>query len=43
MFPTSDSSQTIIDCLRAAAAEAGVRVETGAKARCVFRFAYVYM
>lgn len=35
MFPTTDSSQTIVDCLRKAAAEAGVRVETGAKARCV--------
>ncbi len=33
MFPTTDSSQTIVDCLRKAAAEAGVRVEMGAKAR----------
>jgi hypothetical protein len=35
MFPTTDSSQTIVDCLRKAAADAGVRVETGAKARWV--------
>ena len=35
MFPTTDSSQTIVDCLRKAAAEAGVRVEMGTRARCV--------
>jgi predicted Rossmann fold flavoprotein len=29
MFPTTDSSQTIIDCLRSAAAEAGVTLRTG--------------
>lgn len=34
MFPTTDSSQTIVDCLEAAAARAGVRVvlRTGLKA-----------
>lgn len=31
VFPTSDSSQTIIDCLWGAAKRAGVRVMTGAK------------
>src|ERR1019366_4558717 len=29
MFPTTDSSQTIIDCLLRAAAEAGVTLRTG--------------
>lgn len=33
MFPTSDDSATIVEALRKAATEAGVRVETGAKAR----------
>jgi predicted Rossmann fold flavoprotein len=31
MFPTTDDSQTIIDCLTRAAARAGVRVETGVR------------
>lgn len=33
MFPVSDDSASIVEALRKAAAEAGVRVETGAKAR----------
>jgi predicted Rossmann fold flavoprotein len=35
VFPASDDSQTVIDCLLKAAAEAGVEVRTGATARAL--------
>ncbi|CAM9139245.1 unnamed protein product [Discosporangium mesarthrocarpum] len=35
MFPTTDSSQTIIDCLEGAANDEGVRIVTGAKVHSV--------
>lgn len=37
VFPASDDSQTIVDCLLKAAADAGVEVRTGATARSVER------
>lgn len=42
MFPATDDSATIMDCLTRAASRAGVQVRTGCKVRCAIDVAIIF-